>query len=222
MLDLSTLWWRKTWHNLTFILPVFRGFQLLWIWIFDVNFGHVVVLEVVQVRDDQDSSPTFSRIQRGSNELSWKYFCPINFCSNCITRPSNRDPNLRSWSNFLSDNSSCMFRKWQNHFHSLSQSFCKKADWTRWAEVPFFDPENCVFCNFVGFCSVWDSLVVIPQQVLTIMNKRKRIICVNYSYFLWYDDTNVCMNLIVSCTVLFHDGSLEIQSNCHDCALMMQ
>ena len=76
--------------------PHFENFNFFGFESFDVNLGHVVVHDVVQVRDDQDSNPIFYRIQRGSDELSWKYFCPINFSSNCVTRSSNRDPNLRS------------------------------------------------------------------------------------------------------------------------------
>ena len=186
-----------------------------------MNFGHVVVLDVVQVRDDQDSSPTFSRIQCGSDELSWKYFCPINFCSNCITRPSNRDPNLRSWGNFLSDNSSCMFRKWQNHSIASRQHFAKKPTEPDEQRSLLWPCELCFlqlrwFLLGMGF-TCCDSTTSPHNHEQT----QENYLC-KLHLLVWYDDTNVCKNFIVSCTVLFHDGSLLIQSNCHDCALMLQ
>ena len=85
---------------------------------------------------------------------------------------------------------------------------------------PFFDPVNCVFCNFVGFCSVWSSLVVIPQQVLPVMNKHKRIICVNYLHI--FDMTTLMFARISSflvqfCFTMGHLRSNQLVTTVHQC-----
>ena len=43
--------------------------------LFDVNPERDVVLDVVPVRDDRVSGPTFSRIQRVTDESSLKHLC---------------------------------------------------------------------------------------------------------------------------------------------------